>query len=63
MHTIGQRVEGGEVFEDYDVGAVVAVEGDQVTVRWDSGPVTRQHARVLRPEGARPIARPTDEED
>jgi hypothetical protein len=46
---VGDRVEAGRPgTEDYDVGVVHAVDGDQVTVGWKSGVVTTQHASVLR---------------
>ncbi|MFN7305716.1 MAG: hypothetical protein ACK5TQ_03945 [Acetobacteraceae bacterium] len=43
------RVEGGDTEEDYDTGRVVAVDGDQVTVAWDTGTRTTQHFSLLRP--------------
>lgn len=43
---IGDHVEGGHG-EDRDSGVVSAVDGDQVTVRWDSQVVTTQHFSVL----------------
>lgn len=47
---IGNRVEGGRPgSEDYDTGRVDDVDGDQITVAWDSGVTTTQHASVLRP--------------
>ena len=46
---IGARVEGGDTEEDYDTGRVVAVDGDQVTVAWQSGTRTTQHFSLLRP--------------
>lgn len=45
---IGMIVEGGEAAEDLDTGTVVRVEGDQVTVAWQSGVRTTQPASVLR---------------
>jgi len=36
--TIGQRVEAGrEGTEDYDSGKVIDIDGDTLTVAWDSG--------------------------
>jgi hypothetical protein len=55
---IDQRVEGGETAADYDAGRVTAIDGDQVTVAWDSGVETIQHASLIRPEGSRAL---TDE--
>lgn len=43
---VGQRVEGG-CGEDHDTGRVQAIDGDQVTVAWDSGVVTTQAAELL----------------
>ena len=35
--SIGSRVEGGlPGTEDHDTGTIVAIDGDQVTVAWDS---------------------------
>ena len=48
---VGDRVEGGNNAEDYDTGRVIAVDGDQVTVAWDSGVRTTNPASTLRPEG------------
>ncbi len=48
---IGDRVEGGDTPEDYDTGRVTAVDGDQVTVAWDSQITTTQSASTLRTEG------------
>ena len=45
---IGARVEAGDTEEDHDTGRVVAIEGDQVTVAWDSGTRTTQHFSLLR---------------
>jgi hypothetical protein len=46
---VGDRVEGGAPgTEDHDTGRVVEVDGSQVTVAWDSGVTTTQHARALR---------------
>ena len=52
-HTIsvGMKVEGGSTVEDYDAGRVVDVDGDDVTVAWDSGVRTTQRAAALRPLG------------
>jgi len=45
----GDRVDGGEAdSEDYDTGRVVEVDGDQVTVAWDSEVITTQPAKLLR---------------
>ena len=49
----GMRVEGGETREDYDTGRIIAVDRDQVTVAWDSGVETTQHASLIRPRGER----------
>ena len=38
----GARVEGGEG-EDHDTGRIAEIDGDQVTVAWDSEVVTTQH--------------------
>lgn len=37
MHgfAVGARVEGGDTPEDHDMGTVVDVEGDAITVAWD----------------------------
>lgn len=53
---INDRVEGGEIAADYDTGRVLDIEGEQVTVAWDSGVRTTQPMSLLRPEGERPIA-------
>lgn len=51
---VGDMVEGGnEGTEDHDTGRVVAIDGDQVTVAWDSGVRTTQPARLLRIDGMR----------
>ena len=45
---LGDRVEGGTAgTEDYDSGRVDKIDGDQVTVSWDSLAVTTQHESVL----------------
>jgi len=54
---IDDRVEGGEIPADYDTGTVVEVDGDEVTVAWDSGVTTTQGSAVLRVEGVRPVRR------
>jgi hypothetical protein len=51
--TIGSRVEGGDIVDDYDTGTVVAISGDQLEVAWDSGVRTTQPAAILRSEGER----------
>lgn len=43
---VGDRVEGG-TGEDYDRGTVDQIDGEQVTVRWDSLVVTTQPASIL----------------
>jgi len=43
---IDDRVEGGRG-EDHDTGRVVAIDGDQITVAWDSLVVTTQPAELL----------------
>ncbi len=48
---ISTRIEGGNTHDDYDTGRVTEIEGDEVTVAWDSGVSSTQHADVLRPEG------------
>lgn len=54
---IGDRVEGGRPgTEDYDAGEVIAVDGDQVTVAWDSLVQTTQSESRLRAEGAQVAA-------
>lgn len=46
---INDRVEGGQRgTEDYDTGRVDAIDGDNVTVSWDSLVVTTQHINTLR---------------
>jgi hypothetical protein len=52
--SLGDRVEGGDTYADYDTGVVVTVRGDQVEVSWDSGVATWQDASVLRAEGDEP---------
>ena len=40
--TIGQRIEAGrEGTEDYDSGKVIDIDGDTLTVAWDSGVRTK----------------------
>lgn len=47
---VGQRVQGGAAgSDDHDAGVVSDVDGEQVTVAWDSGVRTTQRAEVLRP--------------
>lgn len=47
--TVGDRVESGTPgTDDYDTGIVDRIDGDQVTVRWDSLVVTTQRADGLR---------------
>ena len=49
---INDRVEGGiRGTEDHDTGRVTAVDGDQVTVSWDSLVETTQRSDWLRLEG------------
>ena len=43
---VGQRITAGNG-DDRDSGIVDAIDGDQVTVRWDSGVVTTQRAAAL----------------
>lgn len=43
---IGLRVEAGEG-DDYDQGTIVAIDGDQITVAWDTLVRTTQSARLL----------------
>lgn len=45
---IDMRVEGGDTAEDYDTGRVIGIDGDQVTVAWDSLVTTTQPAELLR---------------
>jgi hypothetical protein len=46
---VGQRIEAGKKgTEDYDTGRVTKVEGDQITVAWDSGSKTTQPSRALK---------------
>lgn len=46
------RVEGGtRGTDDWDTGRVSGVNGDRVTVAWDSLVETTQHADLLRREG------------
>ena len=48
---INDRVVGGQLgSKDFDQGRVDAVDGDQVTVAWDSGVKTTQAAALVRPE-------------
>jgi outer membrane protein assembly factor BamB len=45
----GDRVEGGRPYSDeYDQGHVVSVDGDQVTVAWESGASTTQRLESIR---------------
>lgn len=44
---VGDKVHGGTIPEDFDCGRVVAVDGDQVTVAWESGVTTTQPADLL----------------
>ena len=37
---IGDRVQGGEIPADHDTGRVIAIDGDRITVGWDSGVIT-----------------------
>ena len=49
---VGDRVEGGKYgTEDYDTGRVVAIDGDVVTIAWDTLVQTTAPADALRPEG------------
>lgn len=43
---VGDKVEAGEG-EDHDTGTVIEVDGDQVTVAWDSGQRTTQPVDAL----------------
>src|SRR5690606_18813153 len=43
---VGDRVGGGES-DDHDHGEVIAIDGDQVTVMWDSGVTCTQGAALL----------------
>lgn len=45
---VDDRVCGGQTAEDYDTGTVLAIDGDAVTVSWDSGVRTTQPASLLR---------------
>ena len=45
--SIGDRIEVG-IGDDYDVGIIVDIDGDRVTVAWESGVRTTQPAAVLR---------------
>ncbi len=47
---VGDRVEAGETPDDRDAGEVIAIDGDQATVAWDSLVTTTQHVSLLRPE-------------
>jgi hypothetical protein len=50
LPAVGSRVCGGAPgTEDYDEGRVTEVDGDQVTVAWDSQVTTTQRADALRP--------------
>ena len=44
---VGDLVEGGQG-DDYDTGRIDEVDGDQITVSWDSGVVTTQSATLIR---------------
>lgn len=47
---IGDQVAGGERgTEDFDTGRVIEIDGDDVTVAWQSGVRTTQPADILRP--------------
>jgi hypothetical protein len=46
---IDDRVQGGQIPDDYDTGRVVAIDGEQVTVAWDSLVETTQPAELLSP--------------
>ena len=59
---IGDRVEGGDVPDDYDTGRIVGASAAGVEVAWDSGVTTTQPADLLRPEGTRIIRADPDEE-
>lgn len=41
----GDRVTG--VYDDTDIGTVTEIDGDQITVAWDSHVTTTQSASVL----------------
>jgi hypothetical protein len=45
---LDDRVEGGETPEDHERGTVLAIDGDQITVGWDSHIQTTQDAALLR---------------
>lgn len=48
LFAVGDRVEAGRPgTEDHDTGRVVAVEGDMVTVAWDSEQITTQPSAAL----------------
>jgi hypothetical protein len=54
----GDMVVGGTPgSEDYDTGRVVEVDGDQVTVAWDSGVRTEQHSSRIEHAASTPRAR------
>lgn len=45
---VGDRVEAGRKgTEDYDMGRVVGIDGDQVEVAWSNGTRTTQPAELL----------------
>jgi hypothetical protein len=46
---VGDRVEGGEG-DDHDTGRVIEIDGDEITVAWDSGVRTTQPADLLKHE-------------
>jgi len=67
--TVGDRVEAGDNFDDYDVGKIMGVRrnldhsenGAEVEVAWDSGVTTWQLGAGLRKEGTRPYLENEDE--
>lgn len=60
-YEVADRVEGGENAEDYGTGRVLEIDGDMVTVAWDSGVSTSQHHSLLRPQGEPSIERTSEE--
>jgi hypothetical protein len=46
--SVDDRVEGGDTEQDRDTGTVGAIDGNQITVLWDSQVKTAQRADLLR---------------
>ena len=55
QYRIGDRVEAGEIVDDYDTGTIIDLNGAIAIVAWDSGVMTGTPVEMLRTEGERPV--------